>query len=105
MEIGLGIFAGVVSNLVSLGFYGFILPFVLTFTLSFAAMMKTGLSSNAKIAGVFALCVAFMIPLISIFNKSVGEFFVLLFGSGAIILSFILVGLLIFAMLGMKVFK
>ena len=104
MAFGLGIFAAVVSGLAATGFYGFLLPFVLTFTLVYAIMLKTGISADAKIAGVIALAVAFMMPLISVFNAGVGELFVLLFGSGAIIMAMVLVVILILTMLGIKIF-
>lgn len=104
MEIGLGIFANVVSKLVSLGFYGFVLPWILVFAITYAILLKTKvLGDNAAISGVVAFVIAFMVPLVRIFGMSMGGIFVTVFGFGALVIIMLVLGLMIFAMLGMKV--
>ena len=104
MEVGLGIFSMVVSRLAELGFYGFVLPWILTFAITYAILLKTKvIGDNAGIAGVVAFAVAFMVPIVRMFGMSMGTIFITVFGAGALLIAILVLGLMVFGMLGVKV--
>jgi hypothetical protein len=103
MEIGLGIFGTVVTKLVALGFYGFVLPWILAFAVTYAILLKTKiLGDNGAVAGIVAFAVAFMVPLVRIAGVTMGGVFVSIFGFGALIIAILVLALMIFGMLGIK---
>jgi len=93
-----------VANLNQLGFFGFLLPWLLTFAVVFGLLSKTkALGEDLKINGVIALVVAFFV--IGFGGPALGTFFVNLFGWGAVVLAVILVIVLFLAMTGADVTK
>ncbi len=89
-----GPFEILVGNLNQLGFFGFLLPFILTFTIFFALCMKSKiLGEDKKIAGVLSLVVAFFV--IGFGGPAIALFFSTLFSYGIIVI----VGILVIAMI------
>ncbi|MCD6381810.1 MAG: hypothetical protein J7L43_02430 [Candidatus Aenigmarchaeota archaeon] len=95
---GLGFFAPIVQNLDQLGFYGFVLPWLLVFAIVYAILKKAGIDD--RINGVISIAIAFFITAYS----GIGTFFVNLLGPAAILLGIILVVVLFFELVGFKIF-
>jgi len=93
-----------VANLNSLGFFGFLLPWMFVFVVVFAILLKTKiLGENTKIMGVLSLVIAFFA--VGYGGPAMASFFVNLFGMAALILAGILVIVLFVAMAGGDVSK
>ena len=93
-----------VSNLNQLGIFGFLLPWVLMFAVTFAVLMKSkALGEDKRIAGVIALTVAFFV--VGFGGPAFGNFFVGLFGAASMVLAAILVIVLFVTMSGGDVSK
>ena len=85
----LGIFGTLVQNLNDMGFYGFILPWLVVFAIFYGILQKSGvLGGDKRIDGVVSL--------------AIGTYFVTLFGSASMIISAILIAVLFLAMAGFK---
>jgi len=91
-------FTILVDNLNKMGFFGFLLPFVFTFAVVFALLLKNKFSDNNRINGVIALVVAFFV--IGYGGPGLAAFFVNLFGMAAIIIAVLLVIIFFVAMTG-----
>lgn len=92
-------FTILVGNLKQLGFFGFFLPFLLMFAVSYGLLLKSKvLGENPKIIGVVSLLLGFFV--IGFGGPMMGTFFVNLFGLAAIILGGILVIVLLIGMTG-----
>jgi len=92
------------TNLGELGFFGFLLPFILAFAIVFALLLKSKiLGEDKKIIGVVSLVVSFFV--IAFGGVALGNFFITLFGLMIIILSAILVIILILSMAGYDISK
>jgi len=96
----LGIFGTLVSNLNAMGFYGFVLPWLLVFALVYGLIKKAGII-NDKANGLISLAVAFFVTAYS----GIGTFFIALSGLGGMLLGALLIVVLFFAMLGFDVSK
>jgi len=96
-------FEGLVSSLSSLGFFGYVLPFILFFTLTYAILLKSKWIENQRIMGVVSLVVAFFV--LGFGGQALGNFLTQLFGAGAVIIAGLLVILLFFGMAGKDVSK
>jgi len=93
----LGIFATLVQNLNAMGFYGFILPWLLVFAVVYALLQKSKvLGGDKRIDGVIALAIAFFIT----GYTGIGVYFVQLMGPAVMIIAAILVGVLFVAVAG-----
>jgi hypothetical protein len=93
-----------VANLNSLGFFGFLLPWLFVFVVVFAILLKTKvLGENTKIMGVLSLVIAFFV--IGYGGPAMASFFVNLFGLAALVLAGILVVILFVAMAGGDISK
>ncbi|OYT56139.1 MAG: hypothetical protein B6U68_03775 [Candidatus Aenigmarchaeota archaeon ex4484_14] len=101
--MGLGIFATLIQNLNNMGFYGFVLPWLLVFAIVYAILQKTKVfGDQAKnINGLIALIFAFFVT--GYAGDAVGNFFINIFGGSSIIFGGILVFLLFGGMLGFKI--
>jgi len=94
----LGIFGNVVSNLNQLGFYGFVLPWLLVFAIVYGVLKKAG-TFDDRVNGAIAFVIAFLITAYS----GIGQFFIALSGLGATILAVLLMCILFAVMVGFKV--
>lgn len=92
-------FTILVANLNQLGFFGFFLPFLLMFSISYGLLLKAKvLGDNPKVIGVVSLLLGFFV--IGFGGPLLGTFFINLFGLAAIILGGILVIVLFIGMTG-----
>jgi len=97
-------FEVLVSNLSQLGFFGFLLPFILAFTVVFALLLESKvLGDDKKIIGVLSLVVAFFV--VGFGGPALATFLTTLFGVMIVIVSAILVIVLILAMTGSDISK
>lgn len=96
-------FTILVSNLQQLGFFGFLLPFILFLAVFYALLVKSKLTDNNKIIGVISLVLAFFI--VGYGGPAFGNFLVSLFGNASVIIAGILVIILFIAMAGLDVSK
>lgn len=96
----IGIFASIITQLNHLGFYGFILPWLLMFALTFGLLKRAEIfgKEGGKIAAVVALALAFFITA----TTGIGDYFIALSGIGGMLFGALLVVVLFFAMLGFK---
>lgn len=97
------VFTVLVANLQQLGFFGFILPFILFFAIVYALLLKSKWIENNRIIGVIALVFSFFV--VGYGGVSFGNFLTQLFGAGAVVLAGILVIILFLAMAGVDVSK
>lgn len=95
----LGILGTLVDNLNRMGFYGFILPWLLVFALVYGLLSivssKTGM--DKRVNGLIALAIAFFITAYS----NIGTFFIGLFGASSMIIAAALMIMLFFAVFGL----
>ena len=96
-------FTILVTNLNSLGFFGFLLPFIFMFAVVYGLLTKTKFFDDVKIMGVIALVVSFFV--VGYGGPLIANFFVNLFGLAAVILAGILVIVLFIAMTGGDISK
>ena len=96
-------FTILVSNLNQLGFFGFLLPWIFMFAISYGLLMKAKFFENQKITGVLSLVIAFFV--IGFGGPWLAGFFVNLFGYAAVIIAGILVVILFITMSGGNVTK
>ena len=94
------LFTVLVANLQMLGFFGFVLPFVLFFAIVYALLIRSKWIENNRIIGVISLVFAFFI--VGYGGAPFGTFLTQLFGAGAALLAGILVLVLMLAMTGAK---
>lgn len=95
--VDLGVFSSVVAQLNHLGFYGFVLPWLLMFALVYGLIMRSKML-DAKPAGIVAMALAFFITAFT----GIGNYFVALSGLGGMLLGALLIVVLFFALLGFK---
>lgn len=92
-------FEVLVMNLNQLGFFGFLLPWIFIFAVTFGALMKSKvLGEDKRITGVISLVVAFFV--VGFGGPAFGNFFVGLFGLASMLLALILVVVLFITMSG-----
>jgi len=96
-------FTILVANLNSIGFFGFLLPFIFTFTIVFALLYRSKFTDNMRINGVLALVFAFFV--IGYGGPFLASFFVNLFGLATLIIATLLIIVLFLAMTGGDVSK
>ena len=96
-------FTILVTNLNSLGFFGFLLPFIFTFVVVYGLLMKAKFFEDQKVIGVLSLVIGFFV--VGYGGPAIANFFVNLFGLAAIILAGILVIVLFIAMTGGDISK
>ncbi len=90
-----------IQNLMALGFYGFVLPWIFVFTVFYALLLKSKiLGEDQKIIGVVALVAAF---LVTAFFAPLGMVIANLFGTATLFLAGILVVILLVSMAGFKI--
>ncbi len=95
----MGAFETLVANLNQLGIFGFLLPWIFIFAVTFGALLKSkALGEDKKILGVISLTVAFFV--VGFGGPVFGQFFVGLFGIASMILATILVIVLFVTMSG-----
>ena len=94
-----GILEQLVLNLNQIGFYGFVLPFLLVFGLVFGLLARTKLLGESKgPAGIVSLAIAFFVTAYS----GIGQYFIALSGIGGMLLGALLIVVLFFVMLGFQ---
>lgn len=94
-------FTTLVSNLNNLGFFDFLLPFILTFAILWGLLLKTKvLGENQRVNGTVSLVVAFFV--IGFGGPALGSFFTTLFGYAVVVLAVILIIALFFGMSGFE---
>src|SRR3972149_11152293 len=91
-------FSLLVGNLNSLGFFGFLFPWIFAFAIFYGLLTKAKVFDNAKVVGVLSLVAAFFV--IGFGGPFLAGFFVNLFGYATIIIAGILVIVLFLAMSG-----
>ena len=97
-------FTILVDNLNRMGFFGFLLPWLLMFALTYGLLLKSKvLGEDPKIIGVISLVAAFFV--IGYGGVAIGEFFQGIFQAAAIVLAGILVIVLFIAMAGGDISK
>src|SRR3989338_7743766 len=95
-------FEMLIFNLNSLGFFGFLLPWVFVFAVIYAILWKTkALGEDSKILCVISLVVAFFV--IGFGGPPLGAFFVGVFGLASLVLAGLLVIIFFIALAGGKV--
>ncbi len=99
----MGPFELLVSNLNQLGFFGFLLPWVFMFVVSYGLLTRTKLFENPKITGVLSLVLAFFV--VGFGGPFLAGFFTNLFGYAAVIIAGILVVVLFITMAGGNITK
>src|SRR3989344_3599600 len=93
-------FIGLQNTLKSMGFYDFVLPWLLAFSIVFGILQTvmifkkgtgTNEKSNTSVDAVIALAVAFYLTIFTPYSGFLSSFFGKLFGSSIVILSGVLV--------------
>ncbi|MBS3054717.1 MAG: hypothetical protein J4431_04225 [Candidatus Aenigmarchaeota archaeon] len=93
-----------VRNLDQLGFFGFLLPWILTFAVLYALLLKTkALGDDQKIIGVVSMVAAFFV--IGFGGVALGMFFKSLFGTMVMVLAGILITMMFVGMSGYDISK
>ena len=93
-----------VSNLNQMGFFGFLLPWLLMFAVTYGLLLKSkALGEDQKIVGVVSLVAAFFV--VGYGGPLLGTFFQNLFGVAAMIIGGILVTVLFVSMAGGDISK
>jgi len=97
----IGIFASIITQLNRLGFYGFILPWLLMFALVYGLLKRSGVfgKEGDKVAAVVAMALAFFITSYT----GIGDYFIAISGLGGMLLGALLIVVLFFALLGFQV--
>jgi len=88
-----GVFATIIDNLNQLGFYGFVLPWLLVFGLTYGILEKSGIMEK-KAAGIVSLAIAFFVTAYT----GIGSFFIGLSGVGAMLITAALIVVMFFAL-------
>ncbi len=96
-------FTLLVGNLNALGFFGFLLPFIFIFAISYGLLVKSKMFEDHKIVGVLSLVLAFFV--IGFGGAGLANFFVNIFGLAALVLAGILIIIMFIAMAGGDVSK
>ena len=93
-----------VYNLNQMGFFGFLLPWLLMFAVTYGLLLKSkALGEDQKVIGVVSLVAAFFV--VGYGGPLLGAFFQNLFGVAAIVLGGILVTVLFVSMAGGDISK
>jgi hypothetical protein len=96
----LGVFATVVQNLNQLGFYGFVLPWLLVFGVVYGILQKSGiLGGKPRVDGIVSFVIAFFVT----GYTNIGTYFVSITGLGAMLITALLVAVMFFALVGFQV--
>ncbi len=106
-------FIALQNTLKALGFYDFVLPWLLSFAIVFGIIDMVGIfskrsstgvieSTNKGIEAIIALAFAFYVTLFTPFPGFLSSFFSKLFGNSIIVLSGVLVLLLFLGMVGLQ---
>lgn len=88
-----GVFATIIDNLNQLGFYGFVLPWLLVFGLTYGILEKSGIMEK-KAAGIVSFAIAFFVTAYT----GIGSFFIGLSGVGAMVITAALIVVMFFAL-------
>ena len=91
-------FTILVGNLNGLGFFGFLLPFIFIFVITYGLLLKAKYFDDQKIIGVLSLVLAFFV--VGYGGPGLANFFVNLFGMATVVLAGILVIILFLALSG-----
>ncbi len=96
----IGIFASIITQLNKLGFYGFVLPWLLMFALVYGLLKRSNVfgEKGDKVAAVVAMALAFFVTAYT----SIGDYFITLSGLGGMLLGALLIVVLFFALLGFQ---
>jgi len=101
-------FIALQNTLKAMGFYDFVLPWLLAFSIVFGILQtvnvfkKTGDVPNTSIDAVISLVVAFYLTLFTPYSGFLSSFFSKLFGSSIIVLSGVLVLLMFVGIFGLR---
>lgn len=99
-----GPFEVMISNLSQLGFFGFLLPWIFTFVILYAVLLKTkALGEDQRIIGVLSIVVAFFT--IAFGGPALARFFTNFFGMLALIIAGLLGVVMLIALTGADVGK
>jgi len=91
-----------VANLNQLGFFGFLLPWIFVFAISFGLLAKTKvLGDDLKVSAVVSIIIGFFV--MGFGGPFLANFFINIFGISAVILAGILIIVLFMAMSGIGI--
>ena len=100
----MGPFEVMIHNLSQLGFFGFLLPWIFTFVVLFALLMKSkALGEDQKIIGIVSIAVAFFV--VAFGGPAMARFFTNFFGIMSIVLAGVLGVILVIGLTGADVSK
>jgi len=90
----MAVWESMITYLKSLGFYEFLLPWLLTFAIVYGLLYKANIfgGMNKKISGIIAFVVAFFVSLYS--GPAIAGYFATLFTGGSLLLAVVIVGIL-----------
>ena len=91
-------FTLLVTNLNALGFFGFLLPFIFIFLLSYGLLVKSKMFEDHKITGTLSLVLAFFV--VGFGGPGLANFFVNIFGLATLVLAGILIIIMFVALAG-----
>ncbi len=97
------IFAQLVADLSRMGFYEFLLPWLLTFAIVYGLLYKAELFGdvNKKVSGILAIVIAFFVTAYS--GPAMADYFTTLFAGSATLMAAILVVVMLAALVGFKI--
>ena len=94
-------FSGIVGNLASLGFYDFVLPWLLFFAVILGVLNAVKIfGENSRVNAIIAAVLAFFIVAYTPIGTSMGAFLVTMFGVGGMFIAALLLLLLLVGVLG-----
>ncbi|MDI6721470.1 MAG: hypothetical protein QMD85_03705 [Candidatus Aenigmarchaeota archaeon] len=99
-----GPFDVLISNMSQLGVFGFLLPWIFVFAVTYALLLKTkALGENQKIIGLVSLTLAFFV--IAFGGPAMASFFTTFFGAVTLIIAGIIGIILFLALVGADIGK
>ncbi|MBU4246594.1 MAG: hypothetical protein ABIF85_01805 [Nanoarchaeota archaeon] len=96
-------FTGIVGKLAGLGFYSFVLPWLLFFAVILGVLNVTNIFGSKRINAIISAVIAFFITAFTPAGVSLATYFTTLFGVGAMTIAVLLVIVLLGGALGYKV--
>jgi hypothetical protein len=98
--MAMGIFGTMISNLNQMGFYDFVLPWLLIFAVVYAILQKAKILDNKPAEGIVSIVIAFFAT--SYTGVSLGSYMTGLFGGSSIFIAAALIFLVFAGLFGYK---
>jgi len=95
-------FSGIVGNLQNLGFYDFVLPWLLFFAVILGVLNKVAIfgAANSRLNSIISAVLAFFIVAFTPIGTSMGSYLVTVFGAGGMFIAVIILLVLLGGALG-----